>query len=32
MPKENIKTEEQAMSDTGKDIKQGMERYQAKMK
>jgi hypothetical protein len=34
MPKENIKSEEEAgtVSDTGNDIKQGMDRYQAKMK
>lgn len=32
MSKENVKTEEAAMSDTGKDIKRGMDRYQAKMK
>ncbi len=32
MPKENVKTEKAAISDTGKDIKKGMDRYEAKMK
>jgi hypothetical protein len=32
MSKENVNAEEAAISDTGKDIKKGMDRYQAKMK
>jgi hypothetical protein len=32
MPKENVKTKKAAISDTGKDIKKGMDRYEAKMK
>jgi hypothetical protein len=34
MPKENVKSEEEAgtISNTGKDIKEGMDRYEAKMR
>ena len=32
MAKENVKTKESAISDTGKDIKKGMDRYEAKIK
>jgi hypothetical protein len=32
MTKENSKSEEAAISDTGKDIKREMDRYQSKMK
>lgn len=32
MTKENVKTKESAISDTGKDIKKGMDRYEAKIK
>jgi hypothetical protein len=32
MPKENGESDESAISKTGKDIKKGMDRYQAKMK
>lgn len=34
MPKENVNSEEEAgtISDTGKDIKQGMDRYESKMR
>ena len=32
MSKENVNAEEAAISDTGKDIKKGMDRYEAKIK
>jgi hypothetical protein len=32
MSKENVNAEEAAISDTGKDIKKGMDRYEARIK
>ncbi len=32
MSKENVKTEEAAISDTGKDIKKGMDRYKSRIR